>query len=147
MQLGLPPSDLRRLKDIVESLLYARNRILIRIYGKPRARRFVRFRSMRAAERSFGFRVAVDAQVVEPRNVIGMGVRQKHGVERIDMMRERLHAELRPRIDDDVRFAPVGVSMRYVRTAPKALVFRIERSTHAAMTGNRRYAVTRTGAG
>ena len=147
MQLGLSPSDLRRLKDIVESFLYTRNRILIGIYRKPLTRRFIRFRSMRTAKRSFGFRVAVDAKIVESRNVIGMGVRQKHGVERIDMMRERLYAELRPRIDDDVRFAPAGVSMRYVRATPKALVFRIERSTHAAMTGNRRYAVTRTGAG
>src|SRR5574344_1933659 len=72
--------------------------------------------------------------------MVGMAVRKEHRVEPADAVLERLHAELRPGVYDNVS-AGNRISRSDIGAASEAFVLFVAGSAHFAPAANHRYAV------
>lgn len=96
----------------------------------------------RGINRDGGFLLLIErTNVVEAKNVVGVGVSVENGVEAIDILTQGLMAEIGRGVDDDVAAA---VGKQYGRTS--ALVARVRGSTHFATTSQSWNAHRRAGA-
>jgi hypothetical protein len=81
------------------------------------------------------------AKIVEPEHVIGVGVRDEHRVEPIEVRREGLRPEVRAAIEE--KTASVGGGKEGAR--PPAAVARVGRDADRAATTKARHAERRAG--
>lgn len=81
------------------------------------------------------------AKIIEAGHMIGMVMREKHGVDAIDLVGDALQPQFGSSIDENVKFF---VANEYAR--PRAFVARIVGCTHLTIAADHGHAVRRAGA-
>ncbi len=85
--------------------------------------------------------MAEDPQVIQPENVVGMGVREDRRVHEFHLFPQQLDAEFRRGVDDEV-----AERRRDEHAGPRAVVAGVVRRADRAVAADDRHADARSGA-